>query len=214
MMGRPKKYKNEAERKAAKKKLKAIWYKKNKLDVKRYRHQWYLKNKKKVKKKHQTPKYRSIQKKLRIKNKEKNSAYSKEYRSRPKIKELKKKYNIKYAPRLRKRVAKRKKTDVNFKLRLALSKRVLAAVKFAKTKKAFKTQELIGCSIKTMRKHLEEQFKEGMTWQNHGRYGWHIDHIRPLEKFDLSDPKQQLIAFNYKNCQPLWWRENLEKGAN
>ena len=214
MMGRPKKYKNESERKAAKKKHKAIWYKKNKLNVKRYRHQWYLKNKKKVKKKHQTPKYRLIQKKLRIKNKEKNSAYSKEYRSRPRSKELKKKYNIKYAPRLRKRVAKRKKTDVNFKLKLALSKRVLAAVKFAKTKKAFKTQELIGCSIKTIRKHLEKQFKEGMTWQNHGRYGWHIDHIRPLEKFDLSDPKQQLIAFNYKNCQPLWWRENLEKGIN
>ena len=71
--------------------------------------------------------------------------------------------------------------------------------------------ELIGCSIPKMRKHLEKKFKKGMTWQNHGRYGWHIDHIRPLEKFDLSDPKQQLIAFNYKNCQPLWWRENLEK---
>ena len=108
-------------------------------------------------------------------------------------------------------MAERKKNDVNFKLRIALSKRVLAAVKFAKTKKSFKTIELIGCSIPKMRKHLEKKFKKGMTWQNHGRYGWHIDHIRPLEKFDLSDPKQQLVAFNYKNCQPLWWRENLEK---
>ena len=61
-----------------------------------------------------------------------------------KIKEL-------YAPILRKRVAKRKKIDVDFKLRLTLSKRVLAAVKFAKTKKAFKTEKLIGCSIKTIR---------------------------------------------------------------
>ena len=51
-----------------------------------------------------------------------------------------------------------------------------------------------------------------MTWKNHGRFGWHIDHIKPLEKFDLTDPNQQLIAFNYKNCQPLWWKENLEKG--
>jgi hypothetical protein len=213
-MGRPKKYKNEAERRSAKKKLKTIWYKKNKLHAKKYRHQWYLKNKKKVKKKHQTPKYRLIQKKLRTKSKEKNSAYGKDYRSRPRSIKLKRRYNKKYAPTLRKRVARRKKTDVNFKLRLALSKRVLAAVKFAKTKKAFKTQKLIGCSIKTMRKHLKKQFKEGMTWQNHGRYGWHIDHIRALEKFDLTDPQQQLIAFNYKNCQPLWWWENLEKGIN
>ena len=52
-----------------------------------------------------------------------------------------------YAPILRKKVAERKKNDVNFKLRIALSKRVLAAVKFAKTKKSFKTIELIGCSI-------------------------------------------------------------------
>ena len=113
---------------------------------------------------------------------------------------------------LRKKIALRKKTDFNFKLRVALSKRVLAAVKFAKTKKAFKTEKLIGCSIKVIRKHLEKQFREGMTWKNHGRFGWHIDHIKPLEKFDLTDPNQQLIAFNYKNCQPLWWKENLEKG--
>ena len=86
-----------------------------------------------------------------------------------------------------------------------------AAVKFAKTKKAYKTEKLIGCSILKMRKHLEKQFKKGMTWENHGIYGWHIDHIRPLESFDLSDSEQQLIAFNYKNCQPLWAKENLEK---
>ena len=182
--------------------------------IKKYRRRWYLKNRDKELKLHRTKKYRAIAKKVRIKRKEKTKIWRKEYQKTPRAIRLRRKRAKLYAPTLRKRVAKRKKTDVNFKLRLALSKRVLAAVKFAKTKKAFKTQELIGCSIKTMRKHLEKQFKEGMTWQNHGRYGWHIDHIRPLEKFDLSDPKQQLIAFNYKNCQPLWWRENLEKSIN
>ena len=170
--------------------LKKKWDDKNKEYKKKYRREWYLKNKDRVAKLHKTKKYRLIQKNLRIKNKDKNSAYSKLYRSRPKTKELKRIYNKKYAPTLRKRVAIRKKTDVNFKLRLALSKRVLVAVKSAKTKKSFKTIKLIGCSIATMRKHLEKKFKKGMTWQNHGRYGWHIDHIRPLEKFDLSDPKQ------------------------
>ena len=67
MMGRPKKYKTKGERKTANKKYKKEWHKKNKLYVKKYRRKWYLKNKEKVAKKHQTPKYRLIQKKLRIK---------------------------------------------------------------------------------------------------------------------------------------------------
>jgi hypothetical protein len=200
--------KNKDKAKLAKK----DWYKKNKLYVKEYRKKWYLKNKLKVKKKHQTPKYRLIQKKIRIKNKEKNEIWRKDYQKRPKSILLRKKRQKLYAPILRKRVAKRKKIDVDFKLRLTLSKRVLAAVKFAKTKKAFKTEKLIGCSIKTIRTHIEKKFKKGMNWKNHGRYGWHIDHIRPLESFNLKDPKQQIIAFNYKNCQPLWAKENLEKG--
>jgi hypothetical protein len=60
--------------------------------------------------------------------------------------------------------------------------------------------------------HLESQFKPGMSWKNHGPKGWHIDHIKPLASFDLSSPKEQAIAFSYKNTQPLWWHENLAKG--
>lgn len=41
---------------------------------------------------------------------------------------------------------------------------------------------------------------------------WNIDHIKPCTKFDLSDPKQQEICFNYKNLQPLWAVDNIRKG--
>ena len=50
-----------------------------------------------------------------------------------------------------------------------------------------------------------------MTWKNQGRFGWHIDHIVPCSKFDLSDPDQQKECFNYKNLQPLWAKENILK---
>ena len=50
-----------------------------------------------------------------------------------------------------------------------------------------------------------------MNWKNQGRYGWHIDHIKPCSKFDLSDPDQQKKCFNYKNLQPLWKMENVLK---
>jgi len=49
-----------------------------------------------------------------------------------------------------------------------------------------KTIELIGCNIDHVKKHLESLFKEGMTWENYGINGWHIDHIMPCSSFNLS----------------------------
>jgi hypothetical protein len=73
------------------------------------------------------------------------------------------------------------------------------------------TAELIGCSVECLRYHLEGQFVEGMTWDNYGRYGWHIDHIIPLSYFDFSDPEEQKRAWHYTNLQPLWAADNLRK---
>jgi hypothetical protein len=63
-----------------------------------------------------------------------------------------------------------------------------------------------------LRAHLEHQFKDGMTWDNHGE--WHIDHIKPCVQFDLTDPEQQKECFHYTNMQPLWAFENQSKGAS
>jgi hypothetical protein len=69
---------------------------------------------------------------------------------------------------------------------------------------------LIGCSINELRAHLEAKFKEGMSWENYGK--WHIDHIIPCSAFNLTDIQQQQECFNYKNLQPLWAKENWSKG--
>lgn len=78
----------------------------------------------------------------------------------------------------------------------------------------------LGCSIADFKIHLTSQFcsnletGEMMTWDNHGLCGWHIDHIKPLSSFDLSDREQLLEAAHYTNQQPLWWKDNLRKGGN
>ena len=64
------------------------------------------------------------------------------------------------------------------------------------------TLKLLGCDVKTVKLHIEDQFTTGMTWENYG--DWDIDHIRPCASFDLTKPEDQRKAFHYLNLQPLW----------
>ena len=102
----------------------------------------------------------------------------------------------------------RYRTDTNFRLAHSLRSRTRLAIKTLKTGSAIRD---LGCTIPELRKYLEARFRAGMTWQNWGTNGWHLDHIRPLSKFDLSDRGQYLEAVNYKNLHPLWAEENLRK---
>lgn len=85
--------------------------------------------------------------------------------------------------------------------------------KFMKGKKVMRTSKYLGCPFDMLKKHLERKFTKGMNWGNYGLYGWHIDHIIPCASFDLNNPEQQKICFNYKNLQPLWAKDNLSKSA-
>lgn len=57
--------------------------------------------------------------------------------------------------------------------------------------------------------HMEALFQPGMTWDNHGLYGWHIDHIIPLSS---AKNIQELHKLNdLTNLQPLWAKDNISK---
>lgn len=71
----------------------------------------------------------------------------------------------------------------------------------------------LGCSLDELIAHLQRQFMLGMSWDNWSPDGWHIDHIRPLSSFDLTDPEQYAVACHYSNLQPLWAFDNISKGA-
>jgi hypothetical protein len=106
----------------------------------------------------------------------------------------------------------RRENDPNFKMRNTLRSRIWTVLKRKNTTKLVSTLTLLGVySVETVIKHIEKQFKNGMTWNNHGE--WHLDHIKPCASFDLTCPVQQLACFNYKNLQPLEAFENMSKGA-
>ncbi len=76
-----------------------------------------------------------------------------------------------------------------------------------------KWETLVGYAAKDLKKHLEKRWVNGMTWENYGNMGWHIDHIIPVSAFNFSSPDD--IDFKkcwaLKNLQPLWREENLKK---
>jgi hypothetical protein len=74
-----------------------------------------------------------------------------------------------------------------------------------------RTAEALGYNTEEFRRHIEAQFRDGMSWANHGE--WHIDHVRPLSSFDLTNPEQRKAANALSNLQPLWAAENMAKGA-
>ena len=128
--------------------------------------------------------------------------YKKEY-DKKRYYENKQKINKQHLERYHKR----KNTDVNYRIKRSIRSRLYFALKNGQ--KCDGTMELIGCSIEELKKHIESKFKEGMSWDNYGK--WHIDHIIPCSKFDLSKPEQQRICFKYTNLQPLWGIENILK---
>ena len=112
----------------------------------------------------------------------------------------------------RQRNAIRYKSDVQFKIALNLRRRLYMAVK-GLHKSGLAVREL-GCSIPEFKAYMEALFHEGMTWDNWSKGGWHIDHKKPLSRFDLTDPEQVREACHYTNLQPMWSIDNCSKGGS
>ena len=106
-------------------------------------------------------------------------------------------------------VRKRRAGDLNYKILSRLRGRLSDAVR-GRTRGGSHV-EVLGCPIEDFKDYLSGQFKEGMSWDNYGKDGWHLDHKIPLSFFDLSDPEQVKKACHFSNIQPLWAMENIIK---
>lgn len=101
-------------------------------------------------------------------------------------------------------------TNPKYRLRHITTARIFEALKTYQTLKKDRTIEYLGCSIEEYTQYLESKFTPEMTWENQGIY-WEIDHIKPIDSFDLNDESQLYEAFHYTNTQPLHWKKNREK---
>ena len=109
------------------------------------------------------------------------------------------------------RIKQRRTLDPNFKLCLILRNQLYQHLKINKTKKSKSALHLVGCCISTLRKHIECQWLPGMSWDNYTQRGWHVDHIIPVNTFDLTKEEEQKKCFHYSNLRPLWAIDNLSR---
>ena len=85
--------------------------------------------------------------------------------------------------------------------------RVHAALK---NDKEMSSIEYLGCNIEALKQNIEQQFTEGMSWENYVE--WHIDHKIPL-KYNKPSLEEVVQRLHYTNTQPMWASENMSKGC-
>lgn len=102
------------------------------------------------------------------------------------------------------------KKDTDKRLKQKVKSAMSNSVRFNKSNQYL---NMVGYTVQDLKEHLESKFREGMSWDNYGRGGWHIDHIRPLASFDLTQELEFIRAWGLYNLQPLWESENCSKGS-
>lgn len=166
------------------KEKKQAYFQKNKEKIRDQKREWTAKNKELSKDRNR---------KRNKKYKDQKKIYNKEYRLNNKEKLNKQKNEYR-----------KNRSTVNYKLSELFRVRIRSFLG-NKTKTPRKcTLELLGCDYEYLKIYIESKFTKGMTWENRGKYGWHIDHIKPCSSFNLQDPEQQKLCFHYTNLQPLW----------
>ena len=95
--------------------------------------------------------------------------------------------------------------DFTFKMKKNCHRQLLENLK-----KKSSTMIYFSCNIEFFTKWMIFCFTDKMTIKNHGSY-WHLDHVIPISKFDLTKPEQVHLCFHYLNYMPLYGKENLEK---
>lgn len=173
------------------------WQKENPEKVKEYNKKWRKENPEKVKDK---------KKRYNDKNIEKNKEYCRLWRQ--KNPDYKKKYNQNNRQKLWESEKKRRENTL-VKLTCNIRCRVKNFLKSKNVNSNNKTFDIVGCSPEFLKEHLEKKFTEGMCWENHGKFGWHIDHIVPLSSANNEEEIYKLC--HYTNLQPLWAEDNLKK---
>ncbi len=107
------------------------------------------------------------------------------------------------------RLREKRRQDAVFRAKESMKVRIHDLMKNVK---AHKNNRLMGCCKEELKDWLESQFGSEYSWDTYGKQ-WHIDHVVPIKFFDLTNPDEQLLCFNWTNLRPLRASENGSKSC-
>lgn len=186
------------------------WYSRNRERAIERRKEYYAKNREEAIKKAHEWCINNPDKRFKIHRKW-YDANKEEKKVKDKIRLVEKREHIREVARRYYRI---KRQDVRIRLSYNMSRAMHHVLKKGK-KNNRHWESLAGYSRDELMKHLEKQFLPGMSWDNYGVRGWHIDHIIPKSAFNFTDIEDIDFkkCWELKNLRPLWATDNIVKGA-
>lgn len=108
-----------------------------------------------------------------------------------------------------------KKKPIHVIIKNRLSGRLRELLRREGRQKTNAISKYMGCTPKEMLAHVDKQLEgTDMNWSNYGVFGWHLDHIIPCAKFDLTNEEHVAVCFNWRNIRPLWGVDNYSRQDN
>jgi len=111
-----------------------------------------------------------------------------------------------YSETRNKNTRERRKVDIEFRIKEACKSKFHRAMKRGNNN----FNNIISCTTGFLKKWIEFNFDDKMNWENYGDT-WHIDHVYPINQFNMSNELEKRICFNWKNLRPLNGKENISK---
>ena len=125
--------------------------------------------------------------------------------NKERMQELQSQWHQNNKSKINKKYVEKWNNDPAFKIKKNTQRRLLALIE-----KDDSTKKYLGTEYGFVKEWLEFCFTKEMNWENYGKF-WHIDHVIPLNTFDLLLKNNQLIAFNWKNLMPYKKEDNMSK---
>jgi hypothetical protein len=100
------------------------------------------------------------------------------------------------------------RSTVKGRINDAFSSAMYRALREAKSGRHW--EDLVGYTLEQLKAHIEKQFKPGMSWDNYGKFTWHIDHKIPVAAFNFDSPE----CLDFKKCWALSNLQPLEAKKN
>ena len=127
--------------------------------------------------------------------------------NREKMRQLQSDWHQRNKEKINAKFRERYNNEPEFKLKKNVQRRIQYCLH---GEKKDRTMNYLGTTLDKFKEWLQFNFDDNMTFENYGLY-WHMDHVIPVDTFDMTKDEDVYICFNWRNISPMKGPENISK---